>query len=240
MFRFREARSPEANRPAFRLASRPVPDLPELLRAIQPYDPLFDAGADEGHALIRGWPVVGDLVSTEPRGFLRQADALTLHDLARYQPGPVLELGSAWGLSTTILCRGVRARGSGHVVSCEIDPVFQKAVAAALRRSGLARWHRMRGGDAGLLMERAVARGETYGTVFIDHDHGPAASRAACRLLPQLLAPEGLALFHDFNDPLNQSGEYGVYDAVRAMLEANPALTLYGMPGCCALVGWAR
>jgi predicted O-methyltransferase YrrM len=217
-----------------------VPDLSELLSAIQPYEPLFDAAADEGHALIRGWPVVDDLVSTEPRGFLRQADALTLYDLARYQPGPVLELGSAWGLSTTILCRGVRARGSGQVISFEIEPAFQKAAAAAVRQAGLARWHRMRGGDAARLMEQAVARGETYGTIFIDHDHGPAASHTACRLLPQLLAPEGLALFHDFNDPLNESGEYGVYDAVRAMLEANPALALFGMPGCCALVGRVR
>jgi predicted O-methyltransferase YrrM len=216
-----------------------VPDLADLVLSIQPYEPLFDAEPDEGHALIRSWPVEGGLVRTDPRGFLRPADALTLYDLARYLPGPVLELGSAWGLSTTILCRGVKARGADHVVSMEIDPHHQQATVAAVRKAGLARWHRMRKGEAGALMEAAVAGGETFGAVFIDHDHGRAASDQACRLLPKLLAPGGFALFHDFNDTLNQTGVYGVYDAVRLMLQSDSALAFYGTPGCCALVGWA-
>lgn len=216
-----------------------MPELPDLLSAPQPYQPVFEAMPDDGHALISGWPVVDGLVSTQPRGFLRPADALTLYDLARYQSGPMLELGSAWGLSTTILCRGVKARGTGHVVSFEINPIFQKTAVAAVRKAGLARWHRMRNGDAGVLMQKAIARGEIYGAIFIDHDHGLEASHMTCRLLPRLLAPGGLALFHDFNDPLNQTGEYGVYNAVRTMLQTDRMLALYGTPGCCALVGWA-
>ena len=229
-------REPAAARPALR--PRAIPDLPQLLAGIEAYRPVFQAEPDAGHRLIAGWPVAGGLVATEPRGFLRPADALTLHDIARHGSGNVLELGSAWGLSTTILCRAVKARGGGKVVSCEIDPEFQRLASAAVRKLHLGRWHEMRGGDGTDLLRQAAARGEGFSAIFIDHDHGLDASLQACSLLPGLLAPGGFMLFHDFNDRLNETGEYGVYEAVCRMLRDHPDLALYGIPGCCALVGW--
>jgi predicted O-methyltransferase YrrM len=220
------------------LRPRAFPELAPLLAHIEDYQPVFDTEPDEGHRLIASWPVSGDLIATEPRGFLRPADALTLHDLARHTSGNVLEIGSAWGLSTTILCRAVRARGDGRVVSLEIDPEFQRLTRTALRKHHLNRWHEMRGGDGTALLRQAVMREERYSAIFIDHDHGLDASKQACLLLPRLLAPGGFMLFHDFNDRLNETGEYGVYEAVRGMLLDNPRLALYGVPGCCALVGW--
>jgi tRNA A58 N-methylase Trm61 len=205
---------------------------------METYQPVFQAKPDGGHRLIVSWPVAGDLIATEPRGFLRQADALTLHDIARYTSGNVLEIGSAWGLSAAILCRAVKARGHGRVVSIEIDPEFQRLTTLALRKLHLSRWHEMRGGDGTALLSQAALRQERFSAIFIDHDHGLEASRAACSLLPQLLAPGGFMLFHDFNDRLNETGEYGVYEAVCGMLRDNPTLALYGVPGCCALVGW--
>ena len=175
---------------------------------------------------------------TKPHGFLRPADALTLYDIARHTTGHVLEIGSAWGLSATILCRAVKARGVGKVVSFEINPEFQRLTTVAVRALHLGRWHEMRGGDGGTLLQRAAERGERFSAIFIDHDHGLNASREACSLLPRVLAPGGFMLFHDFNDPLNETSEYGVYDAVCGMLRDNPRLALYGVPGCCALVGW--
>jgi predicted O-methyltransferase YrrM len=237
---FARFRSPDAA-PRFLAVPQALPPIKELGLDYAPYRPLFAAPSEAGHAHIAGWEVEGDLIVTEPRGFLRPADALTLFDLARYQGGDVLEIGSAWGLSATILCRGVAGRrAGGRVVSLELDPLFQVATRRAVKRNGLSRWHSMRGGDGTALMEQAIAKGETYGTIFIDHDHGLAASAAACRLLPHLLAPGGLALFHDFNDPLNASGEYGIYAAVSAFLATDPRFAFYGMPGCCALIGWAR
>lgn len=222
------------------MALRPgsVPDLASLLAGIGPYRPVFEAPESTGHRLIARWPVAGDLVQTEPKGFLRPADALTLYDIALHTAGNVLEVGSAWGLSATILCRAVKARGHGKVVSIEIDPEFQRLTGAALRRLSLHRWHEMRGGDGTSLLRQAAARGERFSAIFIDHDHGPEASRQACALLPDLLAPCGFMLFHDFNDRLNETGEYGVYEAVCGMLQDRPELALYGTPGCCALVGW--
>jgi len=229
-------REPAAARPA--LLPRAIPDLPQLLEAIEAYRPVFHADPDAGHRLIASWPVVGGLITTEPRGFLRPADALTLYDIARHGSGNVLEIGSAWGLSATILCRAVRARGGGTVVSLEIDPEFQRLTSAAVRKLHLSRWHEMRGGDGTVLLGQAAARREQFSAIFIDHDHGLEASLQACSLLPRVLAPGGFMLFHDFKDPLNETGEYGVYAAVRGMLRDHPELALYGVPGCCALVGW--
>jgi hypothetical protein len=237
---FVRSRPPEIA-PRFLPAPQPLPRIEDLGRDYAPYRPLFAAPPEAGHHLIAGWPVEGALIVTEPRGFLRPADALTLFDLARYQRGNVLEIGSAWGLSATILCRGVAARRSGgRVISVELDPLFQAATCAAVKRAGFSRWHSLRKGDGTALMEQAIARGETYGAIFIDHDHGRTASEAACRLLPELLAPDGLALFHDFNDRLNTSGAYGIHAAVSALLAADTRFAFYGMPGCCALIGWAR
>lgn len=217
---------------------RAIPDLPRLLEALEAYQPVFHAEPDAGHRLIASWPVSGGLIATEPRGFLRAADALTLYDIARYTSGNALEIGSAWGLSATILCRAVKARGGGKVVSMEIDPEFQRLTMAAVRKLRLSRWHEMRGGDGTALLRQAAARRESFSAIFIDHDHRLEASLQACALLPQLLAPDGLMLFHDFNDRLNETGEYGVYEAVAKMLQDHPTLALYGVPGCCALVGW--
>jgi predicted O-methyltransferase YrrM len=224
--------------PAIALSPHLSPDLPTVLRSYEPYRPIFRVSPDTNARLIASWPVKDGLIATRPRGFLRPADALSLYDIARYGTGRVLEIGSAWGLSTTILCRAVKARRTGKLVSFEIAPDFQRLTRLAIRELGLSPWHEMRGGEASQLMEQAVRREESFSAIFIDHDHGSEASHAACRLLPRLLAPKGFMLFHDFNDPLNQTGEYGVYDAVRAMLTAHPGLAFYGMPGCCALIGW--
>lgn len=219
--------------------SQTLPPLEALGTSFPPYRPLYDAPMDAEQETIVNFPVVGGLIHTQPPGFLRPADALMLYELARHGPGDVLELGAAWGLSATILCRGVRKRGAGQVVSVEIDPVFQQAATEAIRGAGLARWHQMRAGDAGMLLQNAVSRGERFGTVFVDHDHRLEASRLVCHLLPQLLLPGGMALFHDFNDVRNVGGEYGVYQAVQEMLATEPELELHGLPGCCALVGWS-
>ena len=176
-------------------------------------------------------------IAQRPTRLLRPADALTLHHLARHGAGDALELGSAWGLSATLLCRGVRARGWGRTVSVEVDTAFQAATVRAIRAAGLGRWHRMVGGDAGQVLAAFVRTGRRFGTVFVDHDHGLDATRRICALLPRLLLPEGMALFHDFNDPRNGTGEYGVHQGVCEMLDAQPGLVLFGQPGCCALVG---
>ena len=237
-------RQPLLRRPLFRQAPQQLPPAPgpvvaagRLGEGYGPYRPVYDAPPDAEHAAVAALPVEGGLIRTDPPGFLRPADALTLYHLARHSVGDVLELGSAWGLSATLLCRGVRTRGWGRAVSVEIDTAFQHATARAIRAGGLGRWHQMVGGDAGRELDVFVRAGRRFGAVFVDHDHSLDATRLVCASLPRLLLPGGMALFHDFNDPRNQTGEYGVHQAVCEMLDAQPGLALFGQPGCCALVG---
>src|SRR6476469_4515402 len=77
---------------------------------------------DAEHRALAALPVDGDLIRAATPGYLRLADALALYELAYFANGDVLEMGSAWGLSTTILCRAVRsARTGARVWSIELQ-----------------------------------------------------------------------------------------------------------------------
>ena len=198
------------------------------------------AGAwiDESHRAISLLPVDGGLIRGPVQGFLRPADALALYELAYFASGPVLEMGSAWGLSTTILCRAVHNSGRrARVESIEIDPGFQQATAQAIAAQGLGRVYRPLPGDASVEAARLVERGRTFGFAFIDHDHTYEATRTACRHLCSLIEPGGLVLFHDFNDHRNrlEPQTYGVHRGVVELMDG-PSWEFLGVIGCCALV----
>jgi predicted O-methyltransferase YrrM len=197
---------------------------------------------DADHQAIAELPAPEGLIVTDVQGFLRPADALTLYELAYFAAGNILELGSAWGLSTTILCRAAANAGRGSKVwSVELDPEFQKATAHAVSSHGLEQHYRALPGDANHVMRDLLANRRTFSVMFVDHDHGYASVHSACDALPRLLLPGGMALFHDFNDDRNASeaGQYGIYRAVCELL-ADPEMSFLGTIGCCALVHRAR
>lgn len=235
-----------------RLLERPIPptvvgpsssppSLESLGREFPGYRRCFDfpgSSVDAFHKSIAEWPVEGGLVRGPVTGFLRPADALSLYELAYFAQGSVLEMGSAWGLSTTILCQALRnARRRARVISIEIDPNFQKATAQAVAARGLKRYYQAIHGDAGVEADRLMAKGHTFGFAFIDHDHAYRPTQIACRQLGLLLSPGGYALFHDFNDERNRSDPetYGVYRAVMELIQ-RPSWDFLGVIGCCALV----
>lgn len=217
-----------------------LPPLSSLGAEFPPYRPIhpgLGVPIDAFHAEIAAWPVEGGLVKTAVPGFLRPADALALYELAWFAAGDVLELGSAWGLSTGILCRALENRSrAGQLVSIEIDPQFQRLTRASIAASGLGARHELLPGDATELLPRLVARRRRFGGLFVDHDHRYPAVRAVCSLVPALLPPGGYALFHDFNDSRNTTGEYGVYAAVAELVEQAGAIRFAGVIGCCGLV----
>jgi len=220
---------------------QPFPPPEALGQHFPPYQPTFESAGDfidEEHRAIATLPTEGGLIRVETPGFLRPDDALSLYELAYRADGDVLELGSAWGLSTTFLCRAVLNAGrGGRVVSIEINPDFQRATAATLRDAGLQRCHRSIPGDANEAIDRLVARGRTYGFIFVDFDHTYGATQRLCNGLHRVLRPGGMVLFHDFNDRRNISEpeEYGVYRAVAEMLDEGRMVFL-GTIGCCGLI----
>ncbi len=219
----------------------PLPGPEEIGHLFPPYQPIMPRAelfVDGEHAAIAAMPLEGGLVGGEVKGFLRPADALALYELAWYAPGDVLEMGSAWGLSTTILGRAMSARVQpGKLLTIEIAPGFQAATEAAMRKAGLGHLHVMLPGDATVIAKRMADSGRRIGAAFIDHDHSHAATRAACRDVACMLVPGGLALVHDFNDRNNiiDPGIYGVYAGVCDSVAAGE-LEFIGVVGCCALL----
>ena len=230
--------------PATELLARPA-ELPaplELGREFPPYRRIFSGAApfvDAAHAAIAALPTEGGLLRGPVRGFLRPADALALYEIAYHARGDVLEMGSAWGLSTTIIGRAIAASGRrAKVLSIEIDPHFQAATRAAMLAAGLGGVYAGLPGDATVVAAQLAAAGMRVGGAFVDHDHAYAPTWQACRNLSQLLLPGGLALFHDFNDERNISEPefYGVHRAVSEFV-GDKRFAFLGTIGCCGLVG---
>lgn len=196
---------------------------------------------NETHAAIGRWPVEGALVRGPVKGFLRPDDALALYQLAYCAQGDVLELGSAWGLSTGILCAAVRDSGrQAKVLSMELDAAFQRATKAHMLRSGFERQYHAWRGDATVGLASMVRQGRRFGLCFVDHDHSLQATREVCATLPVVLHPGAIAVFHDFNDERNASEPqtYGVYLGVCELLRSRP-FRLVTVVGCCAVVRFA-
>lgn len=193
---------------------------------------------DDDHEAISRQPLDGVLIRTSVHGYLRAPDALTLYEHAYFAKGDVLELGSAWGLSTSIIACAIRNSGTSRsVVSVEIEPAFQLATKRTIRDASLQRFYEALPGDAAVQAEYLIGQHRQFGFVFIDHDHSYEASRLICNQLPELLKVGGFALFHDFNDERNstEASNYGVYPAVVELI-SNPGFAFVGVIGCCALV----
>jgi predicted O-methyltransferase YrrM len=226
---------------AIAIKSDPIPavdDLGQVFPEYRPIHPTLSGFIDDAHAAIASLPVRDGLIQTETPGFLRPADALALYELAWFSNADILELGSAWGLSTSILCQAARNAGRGRrVVSVEIDPQFQRLTARTIRRRGLSGGFRLMPGEAATVIRRLIDKHRRFGLVFVDHDHSGPATATVCRALPELMRPGGMALFHDFNDTRHRTepDAYGVYPAVRTLLEDYRFRYLRTV-GCCGLV----
>jgi len=224
------------------LPPKPLPAIHALGADFPAYTPIYQRSTqwvDAEHEAIANLPVEGALIRGDVPGFLRPADALLLYEVAFYAPGNIMELGSAWGLSTSILCRAIRGSGRvARVTSIEIDPLFQKASLANIRNGRLEQFFEILAGSATERLPDLVSERKQFGMAFVDHDHSLAATREACTALEHLLMPGGFAVFHDFNDARNvdEPAVYGVFKGVCEWLAHSTNFAYVGTIGCCGLV----
>lgn len=217
------------------------PDEHVLGADFPPYTPLFQRSSqwvDGDHRAIAELPEDGALICSAVPGFLRKADALLLYELSVHSTGAILEIGAAWGLSTSILARGaLNASPPVQVTSIELDPQFVAATQAALKNAGLSSQVTVIQGDASQVTRALASQGRRYALIFVDHDHSLPATQAVCKVLPQLLESGGFAVFHDFNDERNRTEphEYGVHKGLRQLIE-HGGFHFEGITGCCAVV----
>ncbi|MEO8277032.1 MAG: hypothetical protein ABI639_12525, partial [Thermoanaerobaculia bacterium] len=108
-----------STKPVFRYEIPPgLSDVPSYMRTFD-FDGEFINGA---HAFFATCPTRDHLIDLGIDGWLRREDALKLYELAYFASGPILEIGSYQGLSTSILVRATRDSGRrNRIVSVELD-----------------------------------------------------------------------------------------------------------------------
>ena len=214
--------------------------LDKLGSQFPPYKPTFLTEIlylNDHHRFYSCCPTKGDLIEMGIKGFLRQADALKLYELAYHSLGDILEMGSAWGLSTSILCQAIADSGRYRkVISLEIDPLFYNATCRQIAELHLADYLESHRCDAREFCPVLIKNKRQVGFAFIDHCHSYEATCVACQHLQELIMPGGFVLFHDFNDERNRTDfpAFGVYQGVVENLSENQFIFL-GIFGCSAL-----
>jgi|PersoiStandDraft_1058852.scaffolds.fasta_scaffold44275_1 predicted O-methyltransferase YrrM len=205
---------------------------PAVVTALPPYERTYAFPSpyiNEDHAYYDACPMFPEeekkyLVDLGIDGWLRREDALKIYELAFFARGPVLELGSYQGLSTSIISRAnLDGKTPKEIVSVELDPAALAKAKTNLESRGLLPHVRQVQQEAAAFCREEVALGRTYDFVFIDHDHAYSSVLDVCREFGKLVAPGGFCLFHDYLDIRNydpNNKDYGVFQAVRDGLQA--------------------
>ena len=177
------------------------------------------------------------LIDLEIEGFLHKAEALKLYEMGYYARGDILELGTHKGLSTSILAHALEDRGSGRIVTDDVDAATNGVARETLAKLPGAKRIDFRLGDARGVMDELKAAGRGFGFIFVDHWHGYDTTRDAAVRIDGLLACGGYVMFHDFFDASNGDPAhiYGVYQAVVDIFGDDPRFMFAGAAGGAAL-----
>jgi len=171
-------------------------------------------------------------------GYLQRGDAMKLYELSYFAPGDVIELGTHFGLSASIIAHALQDRGFGGLHSVDIDS--ETTARARHNIAGRPGADRVRFvlEDAGTYLAHRAAKRERAGFIFIDHWHGYDATVAAAKHCADILEPGGFVQFHDFVNAENaETGNdaYGVYQAVLDVIVPDDRFCFRGISGCTAI-----
>jgi predicted O-methyltransferase YrrM len=166
---------------------------------------------------------------------LRPEDEEKLYELAAAAEGPILEIGTYRGRSTTIMALGAQAGAGALLVSVDVDPAAQRAAADALRAHGVDRHVVLVRGSAAAALRRFS--GLTPSLTFLDGDHSAAGVGRDLAALEPAVPCGSLLLFHDFADARNEDPavpEIAVQQGIRASWVQSQC-ELLGEYGACGL-----
>jgi predicted O-methyltransferase YrrM len=135
-------------------------------------------------------------------GWMEPGDADKLYELAGAADGPILEIGTYHGKSAVLMALAARNAGRGTVVyTLEVDRTAIRAAQAQAARHGVADSIVFIRATAG-----AFARAYPWlrpALTFVDGDHRREGVESDLAVLSSLVPAEGVLMFHDFADPLN-------------------------------------
>lgn len=196
------------------------------------YLPSYDFGADDlGTAQREAVESVAGLP-----GWLLDADAMKLYELAHFCDGPILEIGTYRGKSTIVMATALRDAGrAGPIVSLDVDAAGLEAAAAEASVRGVGDRIVLARGTVEALFRTRPGFAPTL--VFLDGDHSRRGVARDLRALRDRVPSGALLLFHDFHDDRNAEPaepDYGVAEAVEASWVARDC-EFGGIFGCCGL-----
>ncbi len=194
---------------------------------------------NQHHAALVSNVAENGMIDLGIEGWLLPADALKLYEMAYFCNGDVLELGTYYGLSTSVIAQASQDSGISNVI-VTIDlaaDAIAKARANLEGRPGAERVHAFitDGGEAVRTLGNA---NRLFDFAFIDHSHTYEHVYEVCRTLERVVKPGAFCLFHDFNDPRNAdaaTSEYGVYQGVIEGLDPK-RFEFWGIYGCTGLM----
>jgi len=160
---------------------------------------------------------VPGLIDIGVDGYLWKEEALKLYEIAYFARGDVLELGTFRGLSTSIIAHALHDRGSGKLITCDLDPASTEASRANIAHLPGGDRIEFRASEGTTCMDSLIAAKRRFGMIFVDHWHGYEATREAALRAEDLVSPGGFVLFHDYTDgnSADPSHPNKVYQGVR-------------------------
>jgi predicted O-methyltransferase YrrM/glycosyltransferase involved in cell wall biosynthesis len=204
----------------------------------RPYQPTitsFGQFINDRHRYYHECRTKGILIDVGIQGHLLREDALKLYEMAYYATGDILEFGTSFGLSTSILARAVRDAGSNsRIVTMELKQRLAEHARHTLTDLDLSRYVEFMAGDADASCQKLFDTGRKFHFAFIDHSHTYDDVSKASGRLSQLLTPGSFCLFHDYNSRWEGTADYGVYTAVAHVLDPSQ-FEFCGIYGCCGL-----
>jgi len=206
-----------------------------------PYRKTFDFAGDfldAAHAQLVSRLHATGMIDIGIDGWLLPADALKLYEMAYCCEGDLLEFGSYRGLSAFVMNSACNESGQEKVI-VSIDLGIE---AVELSRQLL---HAAPGGkrawffqdEAGAALRNLAGIKRQFGFAFVDHSHRYEHVFDVSQQLHRVVAPDGFALFHDFNDPRNSmpaERDYGVYQGAMDGLRTD-RWEFWGIYGCTGL-----
>ncbi|OGJ56137.1 hypothetical protein A2706_02340 [Candidatus Peribacteria bacterium RIFCSPHIGHO2_01_FULL_51_35] len=167
-------------------------------------------------------------------GWLNPEDAWKLYEMAYFANGPILEIGTYRGKSTTVLALGIRASGrKTRLITIDRDSASVSAAENAVRLfAGNVDLQAIKGESTDILR----SLNEYFTFVFVDADHSANGAREDLQVVDPLLLPGGFLLLHDLFDERNEREEIKEYGVPEGVFEAlGEEYLFYGRFGCTGL-----
>lgn len=168
-------------------------------------------------------------------GWQMEGDSYKLYEMAHFAGDVILELGVYGGRSAVVEIRGALSNPARtappQFFGIDLDPGAIPRSYAALEQFGVAEHALL---FHGTVQDFARAFQIRPTMVFVDADHKYEGVQQDLAELSRILRPGVPVLCHDYLNPENDTGEYGVRQAAKEWEEAGYA-RFAGVFGCAAL-----